>query len=605
MSSLINRKFTLKDISKGSASGEDEADFLKDFENYFYDYENMSEKVMAPNIFYLIGRKGTGKSILAKYVEKKFSDGEVYFNKFVTVNSLRNFKYQALQEYKDKDFSNKEYLFIWKWCLLINIAYQLVTDQSCEDNDSLISLKNFLKANFGTKINQKKVFDRSRNIKWTLGVPKVAQVSGGVDSDIETGSYLDYLESLEEIVISLGQSTSSNFTIFYDDLDDGFEGSEVYNNSMCSLIYAVDELNRIFLRSGFKAKYILLLRSDIFRVLNSPDLNKYKMDNSLMLNWRPEDRENSPLFFLIIHRIITALKLTRKINKKDYNSIFYELFEDSIERRKTTLWVLDRTFARPRDLVQLLKIVGSEFPSFNNYSSFALLKTQGLYSQYLYDDVRNEMKGHKDSDFVERSLSLLKGIGKGYTLTLEKIKSKKPHLFSSPDGEEEVKEMLRFLYRFSVIGNVYYNSDNTSQIEGFSWSHREDQAEPDFDAAFTIHQGVRMALKVETKSENMVNTAKYHENLNSILEQEKIEGIPSREYLKSEPQIVILGIMHRLIIPVTLQDISESISMSEVESVDEATIKKATSKMLKRNIINNIEFKGKESLVLANLNEYT
>ncbi|MHB1014161.1 MAG: P-loop ATPase, Sll1717 family [Desulfurivibrionaceae bacterium] len=215
MSSLINKQFTLKDISKGSTSGEDEADFLEGFENYFYDYENNSEKVMAPNIFYLIGRKGSGKSILAKYVEKIFSDREIYFNQFVTVSSFRNFKYQTLQDYRDKDFSEKEYFFIWKWCLLINIAYQLIDDQSCKDNESLLGLGIFLKENFGIKINQKKVFDRSKNIKWTLGASKLAQVSGGVDSDIETGSYLDYLQNLEEIVISIGQSTLSKFSIFY------------------------------------------------------------------------------------------------------------------------------------------------------------------------------------------------------------------------------------------------------------------------------------------------------------------------------------------------------------------------------------------------------
>jgi hypothetical protein len=67
--------------------------------------------------------------------------------------------------------------------------------------------------------------------------------------------------------------------------------------------------------------------------------------------------------------------------------------------------------------------------------------------------------------------------------------------------------MLSFLYRFSVIGNIYHNSSDDSQVEFHSWNHREDQAEPDFDTPFSIHQGIRVALKVESKKEVDANWA--------------------------------------------------------------------------------------------------
>ena len=459
---------------------------------------------MEKQIFFLIGRKGTGKSLLVKYLEKKFSDTDLFFDQFVTVNSFRNFKYQQLIGYKDNDFSDKEYFFIWKWCLLINISYQLISDQSCTNTSSLVELKEFLQSNFGLNINQKRVFDKSNSIKWTLGNNKIAQVTGSKESGVETGSYLDYLEDLEDIVISLGASTNSSFTLFFDDLDDGFENTDVYLKSMCSLIYAVDELNRSFYRSKFKAKFVLLLRSDIFRVLNSPDLNKFKMDNSLLLNWKPEERDNSPLIQMIIHRIVTALNLNNSIKQKDYTNIFHELFEHSTENRITALWLLNQTFCRPRDLLQLLKITAKEYPYSTTFQSSHLIRTKGKYSQYLYDDVRNEMKGHRSDQFVEKSLSLLKGIGKGHTITIDKIKKRKPQLFSCENGEDNVKEMISFLYQFSVIGNIYHNSSDDSKIEFQAWSHREDQIEPDFNASFSIHQGLRLALKAESKEENAI-----------------------------------------------------------------------------------------------------
>ena len=500
----IKRSFTLSNIAIGSASGENEADFLAGFENYFYDNEGSSTKVMEPNVFFLIGRKGSGKSLLSKYVEKKFSDKEKHHDWFVKTESFRNFKYQQLYEFKDNDFTDKEYFFIWKWCLLINIAGLLVSDESSTDGIARNNLKTFLENNFGLNLNQKKVIEKSKNVKWTLGNSKIAHVSGSHDSEVQEGSYLDYIDDLEDLLVSLGSFTDSQFCIFLDDLDDGFEDTEVYEQGICSLIYAVDELNRSFWRAGFKAKFVLLLRSDIFRVLNMPDLNKFKMDNSLVLDWMPEERENSPLFTMLMHRIITALKL--KIDEKDYNKVFYEIFDDRVEKRRSSIWMLDRTFTRPRDIVQILKIAGKEFPTFSKCSSYALVKTKGLYSQYLYDDVRNEMKGHKNKDFINKSLSLLRGIGKRNTITLDILKKKKPYLFRSDPGIDEVKEMLAFLYRFSVIGNIYHNSDNPSQIESYSWSHREDQVEPDYDATFTIHPGIRIALKAEA-SEARANKA--------------------------------------------------------------------------------------------------
>jgi hypothetical protein len=52
MQTFKNKKFTLSDISLGSASGEDEADFLDNFSDYFYDHENISKKIMEKIYFF-------------------------------------------------------------------------------------------------------------------------------------------------------------------------------------------------------------------------------------------------------------------------------------------------------------------------------------------------------------------------------------------------------------------------------------------------------------------------------------------------------------------------------------------------------------------------
>lgn len=62
--------YKIRDIFIGYNDGKREATRLKDFEQYYFDYNGNVNKIVDSEKFLLLGKKGTGKSLLAEYIKK-------------------------------------------------------------------------------------------------------------------------------------------------------------------------------------------------------------------------------------------------------------------------------------------------------------------------------------------------------------------------------------------------------------------------------------------------------------------------------------------------------------------------------------------------------
>ena len=478
--------YHLEDIQLGNISGENEADYMEDFENLYYDGENFTTEALEPRVFFIIGRKGAGKTLLARYLQKIHSN---CYNKFSKVISFRNFKFFELLEFRQKEFQLKEYIYFWKWCLLINLADILLKDESIQAPEK-ISLYNFIKENFGLNFDQNRIIDKTKNMN-VGGSLKFFEGSITKSTKSEKGSYIDYLTRLEESILSICKSTTSEFYLFCDELDDRFGSDNLYNENVQSLIYAVVDLNRNFHQNNLKVKCMLLLRTDIFKILNFPDLNKFKIDNSLLLDWQPELRENSPLFSMIIYKICSSLGLGQTSNLA---SQYYKFFPDRIHTCPSSQYIINHTLCRPRDFIHMLNLIIKKYPKFSFFSPNSFIETELSFSRYLLSDIRNEMMGHKSDKFINDSFELIRNLGKN-TFNIDFLKIRKPYLFDEKGSDNYVREILQFLFQFSVIGNIIHDPDDKQKNIAFSFAHREDTLEPDYSITFTIHQGLRSALR--------------------------------------------------------------------------------------------------------------
>lgn len=368
---LIRPKFTLRAFQKLSkASGENEAEFVPSFYRFFYDEENFADTVVQADTFFVLGRKGTGKSLLAHYVTHKWSQGRESYRRFVEVQSFRNFAFQNLSPFKQNSLHNKEYFSIWVWALCLAIAKQRIADVTIPPSESLVTLKRLLDEQLPKSKSAKELIEQTSSLKLSGGLKDIFSVEGQLQKKERPAESFGVFLEIEQLVLDALSGTTSESIIFLDDLDDGFEDTELYEQSLASLIYATDHVNRLMHRSGLSAKIVLLLRTDIFHTINTSDLNRFRTDNAVVLDWNIEDKENSPLIRLLVHRLTTALG--EKLEPAQYAEAFYELFEDSVETRRTASWMLDLTLGRPRDLVQLTKLACTACPSHSRFTAYSL-----------------------------------------------------------------------------------------------------------------------------------------------------------------------------------------------------------------------------------------
>ncbi len=329
-------------------------------------------------------------------------------------------------------------------------------------------------------------------------ITKKRQVRGGflkylvdlsLGQKLEEGSYLDYIDDLEEVVLDLLSNSQSKYTTIYDELDDRFRDGEYYRHSIISLLKAADHINLKAAEKSINSKVIILLRSDIFSTFNDPDLNKIKRVNTLKIDWGDKVSVNSPLMKMIIFKARISSTLISALRDEE---IFRSLFPQSIDRTSAERFMLERSFFRPRDIITMLNLIIERYPNstYFGWKSFKDVKKE--YSEYLLDEVRNEMFGHHADEQIEGMIKLLKNYNKHF-IEYDELKAYMETNRYHYDGLD-LEKMLIALFKFNAIGNKWYNQ--YKKREYYTWAHRDEKADLDLDKTIVIHKGLREAFSM-------------------------------------------------------------------------------------------------------------
>lgn len=487
----MHRSIQIKDVFLGKADGSNESN-LADFEKYYCDNQGYVSEIQSPDKFLILGRKGTGKTLLTRYIKKISLDNPL---QFVEIKSLRDFQFAEIQQFRIDNNTYSEYLPLMEWIILIHLSELIVRDNSIQNTTLQDTLRKFLEINFNLKINDEKVIEKTRKqeLKGTVSI-----LSGGVESEVTRGrgNYLEYLNDLRETVLELLSDSKCNYLVFYDELDDRFSLSDLYKESIQSLIKAVAKLNNQFLEGLINAKVILVMRTDVFFTLNSPNLNKYSLDNSVTLDWVGSNERYSPLLEMILLKMKNSIKkLIPEYETYDTDRIFNEFFSEHVDGTEMPTYLLDMGLRRPRDVIQMLIFVQKAYPVVGKFDYFGFRETKKQYSEYFLHEIQNEMSGHLTNEEINVSFSILRSVKKP-TFNFNSLFQKLEFYPAIKDREHLIK-LLKELFRFSAIGNVI--QDEKNKKTHYTWAHLDVGAEPDFTANFSIHYGLRMALKAESQ----------------------------------------------------------------------------------------------------------
>lgn len=436
-------------------------------ENYFLD-QDYWDKIVKNNTYFVVGRKGTGKSAIYNWIKNRESEKSILISNL----SFRSFPFEKLLKLSDDDFSRpNQYQSIWKYIILSEFAKLIVLDQSNTTiTEDYKELKAFVNYRFGKNLNDLHSKITTQTQKTELGLqyrgigPKTnseyaVQIGDGFDNISEINI------RLEDLVLAYLSQSQKSYLIQFDQLDDNYTlyvDNKKYFEALISLFKVVYSLNSIINSYNKEAKVIAYLRSDIFYQFSSHDPDSAKFDyHTFYLNWaivNKSDWDNPPLLQLINIRIENSIQ--ELSGKSSFYYIFNNKFIKLRERGKPIepfRYIMHRTFHRPRDIVQFCIKIQNQANIMNKLDSEVITLAEKEYSSWLIDELKNEISPIIPA--TDTLFSFLRTFGTT-PFTTEEFKNKfiqgrHQNIKKSPEA------LLRYLYDLGIIMNINTNGLRT------------------------------------------------------------------------------------------------------------------------------------------------
>ncbi len=457
--------------------GDIDANADPNLEDYFIDMDYWNEIIENP-IFYVIGKKGTGKSAIYQYLFKQSSlKGAIFENADFT-----SFPFEKLVRLSDDDFSRpNQYRSIWQHIIIDFLIPLIIKNQAADTNIYYERLKDYYDLFLKDSINLH--YDSiSRVEKEGFGLTlKYSGIEPSLNSEKQTGfNLIDSAHNITAINKSLwdlitnyliSRSDNTTYIIQFDRLDDTYnqcrKDIETYFQVIISLMKTVYDLNCSLRTKGISnVKVVAYLRNDINNELAKRDAESARWDAyTYKINWaiiNQNDWVNPPLLQLINKRISHSLQSditfndifdSNKINMRNYNPDTGRIGREVIDVFK---YIVDKTFHRPRDLIQFCRYIAIEIRNTENCIKIDFRNIKNAEKNYcnwlVNSEIANEINPIiTDIDNLYDFIRSLGGRQFSFSVFCSKFK------VSSVGRDTSIKanNLLDYLYEVGIILNVY------------------------------------------------------------------------------------------------------------------------------------------------------
>lgn len=332
--------------------------------DYFEDYLGILSEMMVGK-FLFVGRKGTGKSAIAKYIKDQSDKSEDSFACILRMSDI------VIEKIVQQDDKEHEYALL-EWLILLNLTKLIVKSGSAKYTNEFGKLEKFLERNTGSvEVDQKELIERLTTKKGEVSFDVLRHCFGGIinksfQSKEQSAPYYKMITPLKEILKWLFETEDvkrREYWILVDDLDVGYRlEDDNDNDKLMDLIRIVRVFNTEVLNE--KCKILVFVREDICKhIVNKyNDSAKIIQSNNIPINWylppaEIKNEDDVPLKRLADRRIKIAFEKTGKAiasNKSPWDCLIEENYSYNGSSFK---FILDHTFYRPRDIVTFLDAV--------------------------------------------------------------------------------------------------------------------------------------------------------------------------------------------------------------------------------------------------------
>lgn len=475
-------------------------------ERYFLD-DDYWRKIVEGDVFFVLGRKGTGKSAIYKWIARQAGERACMISNL----SFQSFPFEKFLGLSDDDFSRpNQYQSIWRNIILLEFANLVVTDQDAVPNSAFFELRKYVSYIFGDDLIDLHKQVTSKASKSTAGIAlQFLNVSTDIsDEDFFMQGFANITlinRRLEKLLLDYLKLYPGDtpFIIQFDQLDDNYtqyQKMQEYHQAIISLFKVVYDINQQFRSIGIRAKVVAYLRSDIYYSIDAFDSESARWDRfRLNLNYSVvavDDWQHGKLVRLINKRISSSLPEIHEEHAFDivFNNYLIRLMEGGYSVAPLK-YMVHRTFHRPRDLVQFCLKVQERVEQTGRFYFQTIKDAEEQYSLWLLSEVKNEI-AVKISE-LEQLYTFLRQMG-SRPFDISSFKAKyKPY---EPRICFEPIELLRYLYSVGVVQNVNFRSGNSTEYFSIM---RNDQSTLNPDLLVQLHPGFWKGLHTSTYAKRL------------------------------------------------------------------------------------------------------
>jgi hypothetical protein len=477
----LRKPIGIKQVDFGLNDGK-----LDSVERYFLD-TGLIDKLKNRKSFFVLGRKGTGKTAVARQLTDA---GVGEWNEFSSMLSLRDVPVKLLEAFEDQDqIQSGRFVLVWQFILLVELAKQVIKDVTVAPEASA-KLETIILATAPDLSSLPDVYlKQTRERGYKVHIGKDGLMDAGLEekrtSDGTLVNLIDYTEALKRLLLNTAVIGKS-YRIIIDELDDSYSESKAYFDILIALFKAAVAINSASSQQRKHCTVIVALRDDIFESINYGDKNKWS-DMAVRISWllQPGDKPyKSNLFNMINLRIGASLVDEPMLTEEYWGAVFAsEAVRGDVPPFP---YILSRTLYRPRDVIQFCKCIQEACPeSAKTARAKDILAAEMNYSDWLLaeivDEIHVKLPQIREVFEAFRQLRQSSFTARDITSYLRKM---------GITDTNAANNVLSTLYNFSVIGQF----DGGARAPIFRYRNPLRKFEP--GGKYSVHYGLRSTLRL-------------------------------------------------------------------------------------------------------------
>lgn len=472
---------TFKDIMFGKTDASNELNEVGDsfYVSSFLEYEKYQiNDFFCGKKYYIMGRKGTGKTALLKYLECRFREN--HENLVIPIRFKSDFdeidrkhaknasviiQDEVIENAESK--SLKSYVMAWQVYLIYQI-FKRVYSKDAEysvfiDNKEYALLWKLLKMVYGENGSGKIV------PKITKGSIAVSAGATGIDAGLAVeiefhDNKVNYELTAKKIIDTYKRLDFDRTPVYIlvDELELSVKTKKLRDADIelvRDLILAVERMNTISKDRSYEIKLYASVRTDVVdSVLASGyEINKCIEDYGVTVEWyqRGGDYHDSPLLKLLEKKIRAS---EFELSKKESKNVWETYFDRAINGAEIQRFLLSYSWYRPRDVVRMMQFAQEYCDKKTvKVNQEVFERAVQRYSNRMWNEVSEEISLKYSPDDMKAIKKILTGIevpfDLGYINNRVKILAENYDYVESFYKKYRIPELLDFLFDWGIIGN--------------------------------------------------------------------------------------------------------------------------------------------------------